>query len=195
IVPGHGPMTSRSSARSERTSSLAHASPIAVATGWRSRASMSALGSPSAAATTAATGSSATAAAAAAAAAGTSLRPLPGDVHAQGAPEELLPVQLGDRLLGRIRARHLDEREASRSTADVVEHERYGGDLSTRGELFLDQVLGRLEGEVPHIKAIRHISRSSCRLGMNDSYRPNGGETPRSLCASLAPFLRERAHV
>jgi hypothetical protein len=35
IVPGHGPMTSRSSERSERTSSLTHASPIAIASGWR----------------------------------------------------------------------------------------------------------------------------------------------------------------
>ena len=97
--------------RSDCTSSFAHATPIAVASGW---SVVSVDGS--ATAVTAATAAASTATAAAIPAttttAATTAAALLRDIDAQGASGELLAVHL-EGVLGPIRILHLDEREAA----------------------------------------------------------------------------------
>src|SRR5689334_14283274 len=105
------------------------------------------------AATTPATPATPTPAEAAWATAGAALL---GDIDPQRAATEVLAVEIRDRLLGGVGARHLDEAKSARLTAHPVDHQVDALDLSGSREVLGDQVLGGVVGQVSNVQAARH---------------------------------------
>src|SRR5215510_12905838 len=119
-------------------------------------------GSPTAAAApaiivaSAATAAARSATAAARSAAAATRPALLGDVDPQRAAGEVLAVEICDRLLRRVGARHLHEAEPARLTAHPVDHQVDRLDLSGGGEVLGDEVLGGVVGKISDVEAARH---------------------------------------
>src|SRR5712675_3232516 len=100
-------------------------------------------------------------------------------VHHQGAAAEVLPVQLGDRLLHLVGALQVDERESARLSAVFVGDDLDGGDrppfpFHERTDL----LLGGVERQVSHVEAVAH----------DDLLRRSFYDRSAAPCATSAPM-------
>src|SRR5713101_4721163 len=81
-----------------------------------------------------------------------------GLVHHQGAAAEVLPVQLGDRLLHLVGALQVDEGEAARPSRVAVGDDLDRGDRpSFPFHERADLLLGGVERQVSHVEAVAHV--------------------------------------
>ncbi|MDB4955944.1 MAG: hypothetical protein JWO36_3513 [Myxococcales bacterium] len=112
------------------------------------------------------------------------------DVDAQRAAFEILTIEVGDRFLSTFGCRHLDEAETAGLTADAIEHEVDRGDLATRSEALLDQVLGGVERKVADIQAIRHCVFLSDAPKVSRPLEPTGANVRphRARATDVAPL-------
>src|ERR1044071_7518611 len=79
-----------------------------------------------------------------------------GDIDPQRAAGEVLAIEIGNRLLGGVGGRHLDEAEPPRLTAHAVDHQVDAFDLSRGREVLGDQIFSGVIGQVSNIQAARH---------------------------------------
>jgi hypothetical protein len=70
-------------------------------------------------------------------------------------------VELGDRVVGGIFGRHLDEAEAARTARLAIHNDICGVHLAGRGEMLMKVLAGDAEGQITYVKFRAHFPLKS----------------------------------
>jgi hypothetical protein len=119
-------------------------------------------------------------------------------VDGERAASERMPVELRDRTLGIIVARHLHEGESSRAAGFAIPHHRDGFNGSSLREQCLEIVLHRLIRQISYKEFASHsaLLRPATRNGNypgRHAYREGAGETSQQaqICRDKAGAASE----